>query len=138
MKTGMLALAATAVVLVACTRTNAALLDQTFTAPPTCERGIRMYDDPSKAPAGYVEVALLNSTGSTGFTTEAGMLKNQRQKAAELGATGIILNGISEPGAAAKVAGAFLGTGTERKGKAVAIFSPSDTARVYAICRSQS
>lgn len=119
----------------ACTRTNVALLDQSIKLPSTCEQGVVMYTSPDKAPQGYVELALLNSSGSTGFTSEAGMMKSQRQKAAGIGATGIILGGIDEPGAGAKVVGAFLGTGTERKGKAVAIFAPADSARVNAACR---
>ena len=118
-----------------CTRTNVALLDQSLRPPQTCEEGILMYTSPARAPSGYVELALLNSSGSTAFTSEAGMMKSQRQKAAEIGATGIILGGIDEPGAGAKVAGAFLGTGTERKGKAVAILAPADTSKVYGICR---
>lgn len=119
----------------ACTRTNVALLDQSLRPPPTCEEGILMYTSPDRAPSGYVELALLNSAGSTAFTSEAGMMKSQRQKAADIGATGIILGGIDEPGAGAKVAGAFLGTGTERKGKAVAIFAVTDTSKVYGVCR---
>jgi hypothetical protein len=37
-------------------------------------------------------------------------------------------------GAGAKVAGAILGTGTERKGKAVAIHTGDDTAKVNRVC----
>jgi hypothetical protein len=125
-----------AVALTACTRTNVALLDQSLKLPETCEQGVIMYTSTAKAPPGYVELALLNSSGSTGFTSEAGMMKNQRQKAASVGATGVILTGIDEPGAGAKVVGALLGTGSERKGKALAIFSPADSAKVNAVCRS--
>lgn len=60
-----------------------------------------------------------------------------RKKAAEVGANGIIMAGIDEPVAGAKVAGAFLGTGTERKGKSVAIFVPADTGRVRRACSNQ-
>ena len=120
--------------IVGCTRTNAAVLDQSIHLARTCEEGIVMYTTPEKAPAGYKEVALLNATGSTSFASEAGMMKSMRKKAAEVGATGIILGGISEPGAGAKIAGAVLGTGTERKGKAVAIYTPDDTARVTKAC----
>src|SRR3954470_9763398 len=74
-----------------CTRTNAALLDQTTSYPKTCERGILMYTQPSKAPAAYKELALLNATGSSSWTSEGGMMKSMRKKAADLGATGIIL-----------------------------------------------
>ena len=123
--------------LVACTKTNVAMLDQSFRPPKSCEQRIVMYTTPSKAPQGYVEMALLNSSGNTMFTSEAGMMKSQRQKAGDIGATGIILTGIDEPGAGAKVAGAILGTGAERKGKALAIFSPQDTAKVNAACRQR-
>jgi hypothetical protein len=107
-----------------CTRTNVALLDQSMKLAKTCEEGVVMYTTPAKAPQGYVELAILNSSGNTGFTSEAGMMKSQRQKAAEIGATGIILGGIDEPGAGAKVAGALLGTGVERKGKGTRDFCP--------------
>lgn len=61
-------------------------------------------------------------------------MKSQRKKAAEVGANGIILGGIDEPGAMAKVMGGFLGTGTSRKGKALAIYIPADSARIEALC----
>ncbi len=58
------------------------------------------------------------------------MITSMRKKAAEVGANGIIMGSIDERGAGAKIASALLGTGTERKGKSVAIFAPSDTGRV--------
>jgi len=99
-----------------------------------CPDTVRSYTTPAQVGATYQEVALLNSTGSTGFTSEAGMMKSMRQKAAEVGANGIIMGNIDEPGAGAKVAAAVFGTGAERKGKSVAIFVPSDTARVRSFC----
>ena len=57
-----------------------------------------------------------------------------RKKAAEVGASGIIMGGIDEPGGGAKVAGAFLGTVTERTGPSVALFVPADTGRVRRGC----
>jgi len=120
--------------LLGCTHTNAALLDQSVHLARTCEEGVIMYTTPDKAPRGYREIALLNATGTTDFTSEAGMMKSMRKKAAEVGATGIILGSINEPGAGAKVAAAVFGTTTERKGKAVAIFAESDVERVQSAC----
>lgn len=117
-----------------CTKTNAALLDQRIALARTCEQGVIMYTTPAKAPTGYQELALLNSSGNTMWTSEAGMMKSMRKKAASVGATGIILSGIDEPGAGAKVAGAVFGTGADRKGKSLAIYSVSDTARVRQAC----
>lgn len=109
-------------------------MDNSIHLARTCPDAVKMYTSPSTVGAPYQEVALLNSSGSTGFTSEAGMMKSMRKKAAEVGANGIIMGNIDEPGAGAKVAGAFLGTGTERKGKSVAIYVTADTARVRTVC----
>lgn len=117
-----------------CTRTNAALVDNSVKLAPSCADGVKIYSTPSAVGSEYKEVALLNSTANTGFTSESGMLKSMRKKAAAIGANGIIMGGINEPSAGAKIAGAIFGTGAERKGKSVAIFVVSDTARVRAFC----
>jgi len=68
-------------------------------------------------------MALLSSTGDSAFTSEETMWNSMRKKAGKLGANAIILDAMSEPSAGAKVAAAFLlGTGAERKGKAIAIY----------------
>ena len=120
--------------VVGCTRTNAALLDNSVKLAPSCADGVKIYSTPSAVEGEYKEVALLNSTANTGLTSEAGMLKSMRKKAAAVGANGIIMGGINEPSAGAKIAGAVFGTGAERKGKSVAIFVVSDTARVRSFC----
>lgn len=127
-------LAAGFAVLGGCTQTNAALIDNSIRLAPTCPDGVKLYTSPTAVGQPYNEVALLNSTGLSGWTTEAGMMKSMRKKAAEAGANGIIMGNIDEPGAGAKVAAAVFGTATERKGKSVAIFVPSDTARVRSVC----
>jgi len=109
-------------------------MDNSVHLARTCPDGVKLYTSPDKVGETYTEVALLNSAGSTGFTTESGMMKSMRKKAADIGANGIIMSGIDEPSAGAKVAGAFLGTGTERHGKSVAIFVPGDTGRVRRVC----
>lgn len=123
-------------VLSACVQTNAAVLNPTAVHPRTCAQAVQVYTTPDRLKSDYTELALLNSTGNTSYTSEAGMIKNQREKAAEIGANAIILGGINEPGAGAKVAGAFLGTPVERKGKALAVWVPTDSARTIATCDS--
>jgi hypothetical protein len=66
------------------------------------------------------------------------MIHSQQQKAAKLGANGIILNPISEPKAGTKIIGAVLGTGSERKGSALAIWVPADSAKSAETCRLAS
>jgi hypothetical protein len=69
----------------------------------------------------YVRIAIIEATGSGEVTDQAGMLNAMRKRAGELGANAVLLPQIHEPGAGAKVAGAVFGTGTQRKGTAIAI-----------------
>jgi hypothetical protein len=133
---GIVALGLTA----ACTRTNAALMDNSIHLAKTCPDGVKIYSSPSKVTSDYQEIALLNSTGSSGFTSEAGMMKSMRKKAADVGANGIIMGSIDEPGAGAKVAAAIFGVAgsAERKGKSVAIYVTADSTRVQSACSGQT
>lgn len=121
----------------ACVSTNAAVLNPTTSYLRTCPEAVVVYTTPARVKSEYVEVALLNSRGNTRTTTESGMIRSQQKKAAEVGANGLILGGINEPGAGAKVAAAVLGTPTERKGKALAIWIPSDSAKTHAACMAR-
>src|SRR3989475_10870890 len=118
----------------ACVHTNAAVLDVTQKFAPLCPDGVKVFSDTSKVGKSYQEVALLNSKGQSGSTSEGGMINSQRKKAAELGANGIVLGGFQEPKAGTKIVGALLGTGAERKGSALAIYIPGDSTRVKAAC----
>lgn len=125
---------AVSTVAIACVSTNAALMDTSIQLARTCPEAVKIFSTPATVPGSYTEIALLNSTGSTGFTNEQQMIASMRTKAAEVGANGLIMGNIDEPGAGAKVAAAVFGTGTERKGKSVAIFITADTARSNAAC----
>jgi hypothetical protein len=94
------------------------------------EDQVAVYRTAAQVPGRYEEVALLNAKGEASWTNEEKMFNSMRKKAGEMGANGIILDAINEPGAGAKVAGAVLGTGVERKGKAIAIYVfPADSVR---------
>lgn len=118
----------------ACVQTNAAVLDVTAKRAPICPNGVKIFPDTSAIGGKYEEVAILNSTGESDWTSEEGMLNSQRQKAAELGANGVLFQAINEASAGAKVAAAIFRTGTERKGHSLAIYVPADSARVAAAC----
>lgn len=106
----------------ACVSTNAVRLGTTPQRPPIPADQVVVYRTADQVPGNYEEIALLNSAGSSGWTTEAGMFNSMKKKAGALGANAIILDAVSEPGAGAKIAAAFLGLSAERKGKAIAIF----------------
>ena len=109
--------------LTGCVRTNATVLGASPVARiKVAPEQVRIYRTADQVKARYEEIALLNSTGESSWTDESGMMQSMRKKAGDLGANGIILDAINEASAGAKVAGAFLGTGSQRKGRAVAIF----------------
>ncbi len=119
-----LILAVSAVIAIsACVSTNATVLGTATSARAKIDPAtVRVFRTADQVKAKYEEVALLNASGESGMTNESKMVTSMRNKAASLGANGIILDAISEPSAGAKIAGAFFGTGSQRKGKAIAIY----------------
>ncbi len=117
-----------------CVHTNASVLDPTVSYQRTCAGAVQVFTTAERVPSPYKEVALLNSKGESSWTDEKGMLGSQRNKAAEVGANGLILGETKEPNAGTKIIGSLFGTGAERKGKAIAIWIPADSERTQAIC----
>lgn len=125
--------------------TNASLVDPTLRLAKTCPAAVKLYTLPERVPQPYQEVALLNSVGQTSYSSESDMIKSMRERAATVGANGIILTGIDEPSAMAKLAGTVaqiaadasgqLATiSAERKGQAMAIYVPADSIRTVDTC----
>jgi hypothetical protein len=122
-------IAAAVLILIGCVSTNATLLGtSTAVRPKLAPEVVRIYRTADQVKGKYEEVALINASGESGSTSEATMLEAMRKKAAQVGANGLILDAISEPSAGAKIAGVVFGTGSERKGKAVAIFIFPDSS----------
>lgn len=118
-----IAFAIAALVLSACVKTNATILAPSQAPrPAVAPESVRIYRTADQVKQRYEEIALLNATGESNWTNEQKMLESMRKKAAALGANAVILDAINEAGAGAKVAAAIFGTGTQRKGRAVAIF----------------
>ena len=117
--------------LAGCVRTGAALFDPTANYASTCERAIIVYASPAKAPASYREVALLSSDAT--MKSDDDVLRDQRRKAAEIGATGILLNRVGDAQPIISSDGTVSTTDT-RVVRSVAIFVEADSARVRAAC----
>ena len=119
----LLSLLALVLLVGGCVSTKAIYLDPSVAAyPPVSPDAVRIFTSEAELDSlTYVRVAIIEATGSGEYTSQTDMLAAMRKKAGELGANGVILPQINEPGAGAKVAGAIFGTGTQRKGNAVAI-----------------
>jgi hypothetical protein len=125
--------------------TNAALVDPSAHFARTCPAAVKLFTTPERVQQAYHEVALLSSRGQTSYSSEGDMIKSMREKAARVGANGIILSGIDEPSAMAKIAGevaqvavdaaGMFGTiSAERNARAMAIYIPADSTRTITAC----
>ncbi len=102
---------------------------------PTCADAVTVYADRELVPYDYYEVALITAEGNSVYTGNGDLLKAIRNEAAAVGANGVFTNSLGATHATVKVIGAAVGTNdAERKGRAIAIWMPSDTARVREAC----
>lgn len=110
-----------AVVLVGCVNTSATMLSSK-TYPALTPEEVTIYLDQDDIPGEFERVAILNATGSTGWSNERQMYKALRKRAAKVGANGILHAELDEPSTGAKIAGAVFGTGSNRKAEMIAIY----------------
>lgn len=124
------------VALTACaTHSNIVATNPALSLSPTCAEAVDVYADRDRVPYDYYEVALVTAEGNSVYTGNGDILKAMRGKAASVGANGLVINSIGATHATVKVIGAAVGSNdAERKGQAIAIWMPSDTARVRAAC----
>ena len=125
--------------------TSATLIDPSLRLATTCPAAVKLYTVPDRVQQPYREVALLSSVGQTTYSSESDMIKSMREKAATVGANGIILDNIDEPSAMEKIAGQVAQIGAdaagqpaqisaERNGKAMAIYVPADSSHTVSAC----
>jgi hypothetical protein len=94
-----------------------------------------VYQDREHVPYDYYEVALITARGNSVYTGNGDLLKALRSKSASVGANGLVITSLGATHATVKVIGAAVGgNDAERKGQAIAIWMPSDTARVREAC----
>jgi hypothetical protein len=125
-----------AAVISACAsvHTSTTRLDPSMRLAKTCPLGVKLYTSPDRVTQPYREVALLNSTGEVRYSDEGALFSSMREEAARVGANGIIVGGLDEPNAITKVAADVVKADAERKGSAIAIYVPADSAGSAAAC----
>jgi hypothetical protein len=128
-------LALAAAVIGCGTRSHIVARNPALTLAPTCADAVPVYPDREHVPYDYYEVALINAEGNSVYTGNGDLLKKVRNEAADVGANGVVLDSLGASHATVKVLGAAVGSNdAERKARAIAIWMPSDTARVREAC----
>jgi hypothetical protein len=94
-----------------------------------------VFPSTDKVPYDYYEVAFITAEGNSVYSGNGDLLKSVRNQAAGLGANGVVVDSLGATHATVKILGAAVGThDAERKARALAIWMPSDTARVREAC----
>ncbi len=112
---------AAAVLLTGCISTSVTKLSTRSYTPLTPE-DVTIYLYEEDIPGDYEKVALITARGDYAMTDEAKMFKKVRQKAAKLGANGVLVETVREPSTEAKVANFLFSTTANRKGEMLAIY----------------
>lgn len=132
-----IATAATAAAVVACGGIKVQNTVPQYKFPATCAAAVTVYKSFSEVPSNYYEVALITAEGNSVWTEDDHMLLRMRQRAASVGANGMVADPLVTSATTVQIIGAALGTGdADRKGRAVAIYMPAHEQRARAACRA--
>ncbi len=127
---------AAAIALGACgTRTTVQPTPANRSFDPVCVNGVAVFDDFSRVPYDYYEVAFITSEGNSVYSGKGDALIAMRTRAGQQGGNAIVVNSLRVKASPIKVIGAALGADdAERTGRSVAIYMPGDSLRVKNAC----
>ncbi len=132
----LLAACAGMTALAACgTRTTVHPTPANRSFDPVCVDGVAVFDDFSKVPYDYYEVAFITSSSNGVYAGNGDALLAMRKRAGEQGGNAIVVNSLRVKATPIKILGAAVGASdADREGKSVAIFMPGDSLRVKNAC----
>ena len=117
------------------TRSQIVARNSQLSLAPTCADAVTVFTARDKVPYDYYEVALITAEGNSVYVGNGDLLKSVRNQASSVGANGVLVDSLGATHATVKVLGAAVGAkDAERKARALAIWMPSDTARVRKAC----
>jgi hypothetical protein len=110
-------------------------LNPSYSRAPTCEEAIEVFNHRKDVPHDYYELAFIQASGNSVYTSEGKLEEQVRIGAAKVGANAVIINPSEATDSPVKVLGAALGANTAaQKVSALAIYMPADAGRVRAQC----
>ena len=112
-------------------------LNPSVNRAPTCAAAIAVYNSRADVPYDYYELAWIEATGNSVWTTDNQLQTQIRNGAAKVGANAIIVNPVTQAKSTVKILGEAIGTSSAtQKATALAIYMPGDRARVRQACGS--
>jgi hypothetical protein len=112
-------------------------INPSMSRAPTCAAAIAVYNSRADVPYDYYELAWIEASGNSVWTTDNQLQQQIRNGAAKVGANAVIVNPVTQSKSTVKVLGEVVGTkSATAKASALAIYMPRDAARVRAACGS--
>ena len=110
-------------------------LNPSVSRPSTCAAAIAVYNSRADVPYDYYELAWIQATGNSVWTTDNQLQTQIRNGAAKVGANAVIVNPVTQSKSTVKILGEAIGTSSAtQKATALAIYMPGDRARVRQAC----
>ena len=110
-------------------------LNPSVNRAPTCAAAIAVYNSRADVPYDYYELAWIEATGNSVWTTDNQLQTQIRNGAAKVGANAIIVNPVTQSKSTVKILGEAVGANSAtQKATALAIYMPGDAARVRQAC----
>ncbi|MDQ6871100.1 MAG: hypothetical protein M3037_03705 [Gemmatimonadota bacterium] len=110
-------------------------LNPSVNRPATCAAAIAVYNSRADVPYDYYELAWIEASGNSVWTTDNQLQTQIRNGAAKVGANAIIVNPVTQAKSTVKILGEAIGTSSAtQKASALAIYMPGDAARVRQAC----
>jgi hypothetical protein len=110
-------------------------LNPSVSRPSTCAAAIAVYNSRADVPYDYYELAWIEATGNSVWTTDNQLQTQIRNGAAKVGANAIIVNPVTQAKSTVKILGEAVGANSAtQRATALAIYMPGDRARVRQAC----
>ena len=102
---------------------------------PTCAAAIAVYNSRADVPYDYYELAWIEASGNSVWTTDNQLQTQIRNGAAKVGANAVVVNPVTQSKSTVKVLGEAIGTNSAtQKATALAVYMPGDAGRVRTAC----
>jgi hypothetical protein len=110
-------------------------INPSMSRAPTCAAAIAVYNSRSDVPYDYYELAWIEASGNSVWTTDNQLQTQIRNGAAKVGANAVIVNPVEQSKTTIKVLGEAIGAkSATQKATALAIYMPGDAGRVRSSC----
>ena len=110
-------------------------MNPSMSRSPTCPNAVTVFNSRADVTSSYYELAWIEVEGNSVWTTDNQLTDKMKQRAAEVGANGLIANAVTQNKAGVNVLGEAVGAHTAtQRASGLAIWMPSEDDRTRLAC----